>query len=132
MKLQPWLMLILAALLMAAAPPMRQAAPPSAWDKLKSGAQRLLPKAPARQQSAQPRELPNTTTRAGRSGSVLSGQPSNVRHDPQVRPATAVETARPKPPLAARSARKASRPGLFSREKRPSRTLSQYMAEEKP
>jgi hypothetical protein len=131
MKLRPWLMLLLATLLMAAAPPVRQA-PPSTWDKLKSGAQRLLPRAPARPQSASQRSLPDAAINAGRSGSALSGQPANVRRDQQVRQATAVEAARPKPVPAAHSTRKPSRPGLFSREKRPSRTLSQYMAQEKP
>jgi hypothetical protein len=132
MKLQPWLMLLLATLLMAAAPPVRQAASPSAWDKLKNSAQRLLPKASVRPQSAQQRNLPDASVNSGRSGSALSGQPANMRRDPQVRQATVVEPARPKPAPAAHGTRRPSRSGLFSREKRPSRTLSQYMAQEKP
>lgn len=98
-----------------AAPPqqraaMQPAAPQSTWSKLKSGVLRVLPGA----EDGAPTLLPDS-------------QPA-MRRDGQVRPASANQPiARPPQP-----ARKASRRGLFSRKGTPGRTVSEYMAQEKP
>ena len=133
MKFQTWFILLLATQLMAAAPPLRQPAAPSAWEKLKNGAQRLIPKSPTRSQSSQrsTHMPPEIEINSDRVGSALTGQSSDLRRDTQVRPATAVESL-PHAPGAARKSKKPPRPALLTREKRPARTLSQYMAEEKP
>jgi hypothetical protein len=135
MKFKPWLMLLLATFLMAAAPPSRPPATPSAWDKIKSSAKRLLPhpEAPKPLTQRKVQAPPRAGASANRSASELSAQEPAVRRDPQVQQATAIEKPAPRAAAASRpQQRKPVKPSLFSREKRPTRTLSQYMAEEKP
>lgn len=109
MQLRHCIVIVLATLALGAAPPgMRGDAPQdSTWGRFKSGALRLLPGGD--RTNAQPLPI-------GQDHPV--GQPS-MKPDPRVRPATAV-TVEPR------------RRGLFGRERRPQRTLSDYMAWEKP
>lgn len=98
MKLRKCVVVLLAIAALGAGPPpgVQPAAQPSAWNKLKSGAKRLLPGA-----DAEP---------AAR---------SQVHYDEQVQPATAVAT-------------QPRRRSFFKSQQSPRRTLSEYMAWEKP
>jgi hypothetical protein len=85
----------------------------SAWSKLKSGVLRVLPGAD------------------DDAAASLANSQQSVRRDAQVRPANANQ---PVPPQAAPPAatRKSPRRGLFARKGPPGRTVSEYMAQEKP
>ena len=124
MKPKQWAILLLAMWLMAAAPPDQRYVPPtSLWSRFVAAAKRLV-----HVPFGQPRHEP-ANWNAPRAGSVLSTSPpeheATVRRDDDVRQATAVEPA-------AEATRTARKPWLFSRPERPSRTVSDFMAEEKP
>lgn len=105
MKLREYVVVLLAVAALGAGPPPQvppaqrlPPEPPSAWNKLKSGARRLLP------------------------GAESPAAQGDVRYDDQVRQATAVA---PQPVQPRR------RP-FFKGPVQPKRTLSEYMAWEKP
>ena len=126
--------LALAVLLTAAAPPSAQQGEfPSTWSRIVAAAKRFARDPLGRTPTEPPTLPPQLEIDGQRAGSVLSQQSPQARRDQQVKPATAVETVVSAPP-AKKVARpqKAVRTSLFSRDRRPTRTISEYMAEEKP
>ena len=136
MKSRQFVILVVASLMMAAAPPSAQYMPargyPSAWDRFVEGTKRFLHD-PLGRHRADPRALPPDLDADSldnrRAGSVFA--PKTMKRDDQVRQATATDEAPAKvaPPV------KPTKPqlrSLFSRKRGPSRTVSEFMAEEKP
>jgi len=126
------------------APASRQVAPrPSLWGKISEGAKRLNPFAPPDATPISEQEL--TARRRAAAQAQQASRERTVRRDPNVQAASAVEPVK-RPP--SQTAQRASGPArakapaakqppprkttLFGRPKGPSRTASQYMAEEKP
>ncbi len=134
MKFQRYAVPGLALLLMAAAPPSAPRAEfPSTWSRIVAGAKRFVHDPLGRAQSAPPTLPPQLEIDGQRTGSAFAGKPQKPSRDEQVRPATAVEKeALDAPAKKVSRPRKSPRTSIFSRERRPSRTLSEYMAEEKP
>jgi len=114
----------LAALAMAAAPASDEAAPrASSWSRIVGGAKGFV---------QNPFGLLRRAARERGPETNLSPEITGPRRDPLVRQATARAAKSPaKAPAAARPP-EASRAIWFSRPQRESRTVFQYMAEEKP
>ncbi len=135
MKSQRLIVFALAVLLMAAAPPIApRPAAPSWWSRIVAGAKQFVHD-PLGSLHSPPRSLPPEPDLLDadnrRAGSALAPPSPALQRDALVRPAAAVEKVTP-PAAPLRKPQKTAKRSLFSRNRSPSRTVSEYMAEEKP
>ena len=133
-----------AMLLMAAAPPQaQQPTRSSAWKRVVDGARRFVHDPLGRAKSDRSELAPELQPKGELAGSVFAPASAGTMRDEQVQPAASVEKIAPdaapdevaKFATAARPAAAVTKPArrsVFSRQRRPLRTLSEFMSEEKP